>query len=138
MELEFYVKDFYAALDEGKYTGCKCPRCNSIQFPPVYVCNECGNLKTERIEMSGNGTLVDFIAPSGWNIDPFFAEFMPYANGIVELEEGVGINCIITGITEDNAALLDEKLANKEPIPVKARTLDRGDYRAFAFELIQE
>jgi uncharacterized OB-fold protein len=138
MKLQRYVKEFYESLDEGKYIGCKCPKCGSVQFPPVYACNDCGNLETERIEMSGKGTLVDFMRPTGYLDDKFFADFKPYAHCIVELEEGVGINCIVTGITEENAPGLDEKIVNKVPIPVKARTLDRGDYRAFAFELIEE
>lgn len=137
MKLDKYVKDFYEDLANNHFTGCKCPRCGAVQFPPVYVCNECGNLETERFYISGKGTLENFILPDGYMDDIYFAAFKPYAHAVVTIAEGPSLNCIVTGITEENAPLIEEKLNKKEPVKVTARKLDRGDHSTLAFALAE-
>lgn len=51
-ELNFIVKKFYEALDEGKILGRKCTKCGHVEFPPYLACNECGNLDTEWIDLT--------------------------------------------------------------------------------------
>ena len=67
----------------------RCNECQHISFPKRLVCSECGNQEFEKIRLSGKGKLVTFtiieVAPEG------FVDQVPYAVGIVELEEGIRV-----------------------------------------------
>jgi len=72
----------------------RCLKCQALFFPRRLICPECGNreFKTERL--SGRGTLLTFtvteVAPQG------FEDQIPYAVGIVEMDEGVRVMGQIT------------------------------------------
>jgi uncharacterized OB-fold protein len=67
----------------------RCNKCNKINFPRRIICPECGNKEFEKINLSGKGELTTFtiirIAPDN------FTDQVPYAIGIVELEEGINV-----------------------------------------------
>jgi uncharacterized OB-fold protein len=67
--------------------GSKCTKCGKILFPPRLVCPECKNRDFEKIKLPDNGKIKTFtiirIAPTG------FEDLVPYAIGIVELENGL-------------------------------------------------
>ncbi len=76
-------------LEAGKCSGCK-----SIHFPERLICPECGSKTFDKINLTGKGKLVTYtiirVAPEG------FTDQVPYAVGIVELEEGIKILAQIT------------------------------------------
>jgi uncharacterized OB-fold protein len=67
----------------------KCQKCQHISFPKRLVCPECGSQDFKDTRLSGKGKLVTFtiieVAPEG------FVDQVPYAVGIVELEEGIQV-----------------------------------------------
>jgi uncharacterized OB-fold protein len=72
----------------------RCIECQMISFPKRLICPECGSREFETINLSGKGSLVTYtitrVAPVG------FADQVPYAVGIVELDEGIRIMAQIT------------------------------------------
>jgi uncharacterized OB-fold protein len=71
----------------------KCKGCGAIWFPPRLVCAECGKREFEAHKLAGEGKVQTFtvirVAPTE------FCDEAPYAVGIVELEDGVAIQCQI-------------------------------------------
>ena len=65
----------------------KCTKCGKVQFPARLVCPECKHRDFERINLQRTGKLLTYtvihVAPSQ------FTDQVPYAVGIVELDQGV-------------------------------------------------
>jgi uncharacterized OB-fold protein len=80
----------------------KCKKCNGIFFPARLVCPDCSSKEFDTINLSGKGKLNTFtiirVAPEG------FGDQVPYAIGIVELEEGIKV---MGQITDCNPEELD-------------------------------
>jgi uncharacterized OB-fold protein len=72
----------------------KCTKCQAIHFPQRLICPQCGSKEFESINLSGNGELVTFtiirVAPEG------FGDQVPFAIGIVKLDEGIRVMGQIT------------------------------------------
>ena len=72
----------------------RCKKCQALFFPKRLICVECGAREFETLRLAGRGKLVTFtiteVAPAG------FADQVPYAVGIVEMEEGVRVMGQIT------------------------------------------
>lgn len=72
----------------------KCKTCNNISFPERLICPECKGEIFEKINLSGKGKLLTYtiirVAPEG------FTDQVPYAIGMVKLEEGINILAQIT------------------------------------------
>jgi uncharacterized OB-fold protein len=79
----------------------KCRKCGKIFFPGRLVCSECGSREFETVRLSGKGKLATFtitrVAPAG------FGDQVPYAVGIIELDEGIRV---MGQITDCNPELL--------------------------------
>ena len=132
MKPDLTVKKFYDALEEGKILGRKCCDCGTVEWPPVYSCNECGGHHTEWIEMSGEGELVEFVPAKGMLVQ--IKELMPYAVGYVRLKEGPVVSNIIQGVSVDNAPAMREKL----PVPVRAKIVEKEEgYSRVVFEVVE-
>jgi uncharacterized OB-fold protein len=124
------VKRFYEELENGKFLATKCPRCGHVEFPPVYVCNECGCMDMEWYEITGNAKLIRFVVNGP--LSPREAE--PYSLGVVELEEGTQIQAMVFGVSKKNADEINAKL----PVPLKVEALQRDGYKTIAFRLVEE
>ena len=65
----------------------KCKKCEHISFPARLICPECGNREFENINLKRTGKLLTYtvihVAPSQ------FTDQVPYAVGILELDDGV-------------------------------------------------
>lgn len=76
-----------------RYEAAKCMGCGAVHFPPRLVCNECKGRKFEKVVLSGRGKVETFtvirVAPCE------YTDEAPYPVGIVELEDGVKIQCQI-------------------------------------------
>lgn len=131
IKLEPVVRTFYEKLEEGVILGRKCPKCGAVEFPPVYACNTCDSLETEWYEISGKAKMKTIIMPGLLSSRPDMAEFSPYCFGEVELEEGATINAVILGVNKKKK----KELADKLPVPVHAKIVQRDGYKTVFFEL---
>ena len=88
----------------------KCVKCGHIAFPGRLICPQCGGREFEKTTLSGKGKLETFtiirVAPSG------FGDQVPYAVGIVQLDEGVRLMAQITDC-DPNQLKSGEKLIAK-------------------------
>ena len=86
-----------------------------IYFPGRLICPKSGSRQFEKINLSGKGKLVTYtiirVAPEG------FEDLIPYAVGIVELEEGIQVMGQITDCDP-------EKLQIGEPLVAKFRRMN--------------
>lgn len=135
IQLEKIVEKFYLSLEEGKIMGRKCPKCNHVEFPPVYACNECGNYETEWYEISGKATLHSIVLPAALSTKPEYKKMGKFAYGEVELEEGTRLNAVIRGISKKNRDELNAKL----PVNIHASIMDRdAGFKTVVFDLDEE
>lgn len=78
----------------------KCTKCGQIKFPARLVCPECGNREFEKTNLQRTGKLLTYtvihVAPSQ------FTDQVPYAIGIVELDEGVRLLAQIADCAHEN------------------------------------
>ncbi len=79
---------YYEALDRGDLVVQECQACRKPIMYPKYVCPHCYSTDLGWTSVSGKGTLHSFTiqrvgAPSGFEDD------LPYALGVVKLDEGV-------------------------------------------------
>ncbi|GGY90841.1 Zn-ribbon domain-containing OB-fold protein [Novosphingobium colocasiae] len=82
------VADFRAGLASGKLLIQNCSDCGKPNMWPRYACPHCQSDNLGWVESAGQGTLHTFCvlrqgAPEG------FEEDLPYAIGVVKLDEGV-------------------------------------------------
>lgn len=79
---------YYEALDRGELVVQKCQSCGKPIMYPKYVCPHCHSTDLGWIQSPGEGKLHSFTiqrigAPTGFEGD------LPYAVGVVKLDEGV-------------------------------------------------
>lgn len=82
------VNDFRAGLARGELLVQKCNSCGKFNMYPRYACPFCQSEDLGWKKSSGTGTLMSFTvlragAPEGFESD------LPYALGVVKLDEGV-------------------------------------------------
>jgi len=96
------TEPFWSATREGRLVLPECTNCGYLQWPPVPVCPQCQHTGRRWLEVPAAGTLWSY-AVYHLALDPAFADEIPYAVGLVELD-GVGRNMygIMTG---DGSAL---------------------------------
>ena len=94
----FTIEQFYKYMLQRKLMAGKCVKCGKIHLPPRPLCDNCFSQEFEWKEVSGKGKLLTYtiihIAP------PQFQAIAPYAVGIVQLENGLKIPGMISGITQ--------------------------------------
>lgn len=84
--------DYYEALARGQLVVQECGDCGALIMYPRYRCTECFGSNLGWRQVSGSGILHSFTvqrmgAPSGYEED------LPYALGIVKLDEGPQLLC---------------------------------------------
>ena len=97
-EMPFTIEQFYKFLTEEKLMAGKCLKCGKIHLPPRPLCDNCFGQEFKWMQISGNGKLLTYtvihIAPAQ------FQELAPYPVGIVQLENGLKIPGMITGVEQ--------------------------------------
>jgi len=86
---------YWQAAAEGRLLIQECPKCGNRQWYPRALCTKCG-ADPEWLETAGRGTLHTFTIVRQNGARPFRDE-LPYAVGMVELDEGP---MIFGGITD--------------------------------------
>jgi len=92
----FTIEQFYKFLAEGKLMAGKCTNCGKIHLPPRPLCDNCYNQTFTWTPMPNKGALVTYtiihVAPEQ------FQHLIPYAVGIVQLQNGAKLPGMITGV----------------------------------------
>jgi len=98
----------------------KCTKCGYIAFPQRLICPECGNKKFEKMNLSGKGKLATYtiirVAPEG------FGDQVPYAVGVVELDEGVRTMAQITDCDPETLQIGDRLVSKFRRINEEGKT----------------
>jgi uncharacterized OB-fold protein len=98
-QVPFTIEQFYKFLAEGKLMAAKCQKCGKIHLPPRPMCDNCYGQDFVWMEVSGKGKLLTYttihVAPQQ------FQSLVPYTVGIVELENGLKLPGMISGIPQD-------------------------------------
>jgi uncharacterized OB-fold protein len=93
----FTIEQFYKFLQQGKIMAGKCQKCGKIYMPPRPLCDNCYSQQFDWVNVSGKGKLITYtviyIAPQQ------FQTLVPYAVGIVQLENGLKIPGMIQSLT---------------------------------------
>lgn len=98
----------------------KCANCGAIAFPLRLICLECGAREFKKMNLSGKGKLATFtitqVAPTG------FGDLVPYAVGIVEMEEGIRIMGQITDCDPETLKIGDRLVTKFRRINEEGKT----------------
>ena len=85
----FTIEQFYRFISQGKLMSGKCRRCGKIHLPPRPLCDACFSKEFEWVEIPTKGKLLTYtiihVAPAQ------FQAMVPYAEGIVQLENGLRV-----------------------------------------------
>ena len=114
--------DFYRHATTGELHLQHCRACDRFQHPPRYRCPSCGTGDTlEWVPSSGDGLLHSWTVTHR-PVDPGWADHLPYATVVVELDEGVRLVGAWEGAEVTDLAL---------DLPVQLRIEPAGDEFAF-------
>ena len=133
---ERIVKTFYDSLEEGKILGRKCTKCGHVEFPPYLACNECGNLDTEWVEISGKAVATQLIPCPPVFSDPGFEarHGRDYVLASIKPEDSDELSSIVVGVSPARAKELKEKL----PLAVKPIILQEDVYKMVFWQLVDD
>ena len=88
--------DFYRLAASGRLHLQRCTRCQHYYHPPRYLCRECGSGELEFVPSQGRGRIFSWTVTHR-PVDPGWAEEIPYATVVVEMEEGVRVVGALNG-----------------------------------------
>ena len=86
--LEGFAKDFYEGCQRGELLFQRCSDCGAWRHVPRELCPDCGSWNWEWQASSGRGHVFTWTVIER-ALHPAFAEAVPFAAVVVELEEGV-------------------------------------------------
>jgi len=128
VKYERVSKTFYDGLDNGLFKGLKCPECGNIEFPPYPVCNKCGHIGNEWVELDGDVTINEVYSISPMMTIPEFMPYAPLFSGEVSIPGGSDISTLIFGITRQNYTEMSENV----PLEGKLVVMPMDGYSSFA------
>lgn len=113
------LKSFFEEAREGRLTGIRCGGCGELAIPPKEFCATCQKREWQPVPLAGGGTIVSFtvirVAPRGRGGE------VPYAVGVVKLEEGVSLLGRIVDIPFE--ALKADLPVRFRPLQIDTRTV---------------
>ncbi|HJW70598.1 MAG TPA: OB-fold domain-containing protein [Candidatus Binatia bacterium] len=89
--------EFYAHLAAGELRLQCCDACGRWRHPPRLLCGACGSDRWAWRQVSGRGTVYTWTV-THQALLPAFADDLPYAVVVVELEEGPRLVTAVRGI----------------------------------------
>lgn len=95
-----YTKEFYDWCQQRELRFQCCQQCGTWRHPPRPMCTSCHSLEWEWAPTKGTGTVYCWTTVYQ-ALDPAFAEDVPYAAVVVELDEGPRLTTWVTGIVPD-------------------------------------
>jgi len=96
---QFTIEQFYRFLSEKKLMAARCIKCGTKYLPPRPICSNCYSRSLDWIQLETRGKLITYtiihVAP------PRLQSLVPYAYGILELEDGLRLPGMIRGIPDN-------------------------------------
>ena len=96
--------EWYAHCAKGELHFQRCTECRSWRHLPRHMCPHCGSTEWEWEASSGRGVIYTWTV-AHQAMHPAFADDVPYAIVVVELEEGVRMVSGIRGLVPDELKL---------------------------------
>ena len=113
------LKSFFEEARAGRLTGIRCGGCGEVAIPPKEFWATCQKRDWQPVPLAGGGTIVSFtvirVAPRGRGGE------VPYAVGVVKLEEGVSLLGRIVDIPFD--ALKAGRAVRFRPLQIDTQTV---------------
>ena len=89
--------EFYGHLAAGTLALQRCDACHAWRHPPRILCGRCGSPGWQWTPTSGRGSVYTWTVTHQMLVPPF-ADDLPYAVVVVELEEGPRLVTAVRGI----------------------------------------
>jgi uncharacterized OB-fold protein len=91
------LRPFFDGARNHRLVVQKCGSCGRLRFPPASICSECLSHDLQWTAVSGRGRVFSYsIMHRAYH--PAFANKVPYALVVIELEEGGKLNSNVVGI----------------------------------------
>lgn len=98
------AEPFWRSILDGKLRIQRCARCGRFRHPPQPICAACSSFEDEWVEVSGRATLYSFTIVHH-PVHPAVESWVPYATGLVELDEGVRMVSLVKGVPLDEVRI---------------------------------
>ncbi len=128
--MDMIATRFYQDLSQGKIMALKCKACGAYTFPPVAYCRKCSSDDLDWVEMSGEGELLYFSSSALPALR--FADYAPYAYGLVKLKEGPVWLSMIKDVPTDPVEMA--QFSGKLPLKVRATSEVIADLSIVVFK----
>jgi uncharacterized OB-fold protein len=92
------TEEFYAHLAGGVLLLQRCDACERWRHPPRILCGACGSERWSWRQVSGRGSVFTWTVTHQALVSPF-ADALPYAVVVVELEEGPRLVTAVCGVS---------------------------------------
>ena len=89
--------EFYERAQNGVLHLQQCSDCGVVRHPPRYHCGQCSSGRYEWVPSDGRGHLFSWTV-THLAFDRGWADDIPYATGVLELDEGVRVIGSIDGL----------------------------------------
>jgi uncharacterized OB-fold protein len=96
--------EFYAHCARGELRFQRCGACGAWRHPPRFLCAACGSPEWTWEQASGRGRVFSWTV-THQAVDPAFADELPYAVVVAEMEEGPRLVGNLRGIAPSQLAL---------------------------------
>jgi uncharacterized OB-fold protein len=97
--IPFTLEQFYKFIEEKKLMAVKCRQCGTMFVPPRPMCTSCFSKDLSWVKLENKGKLVTYtiiyVAPEQ------FQSIVPYAYGIIEIENSLRLPGIIRGLEHE-------------------------------------
>ena len=94
-------RPYWAGIREHRLLMPKCEACDKRWFPPSLHCPHCGSAKWNWEQVSGRGKIFSYVVYHRV-YHPGFADEVPYAVAVIELEEGPRMLSNVVGLPPDD------------------------------------
>lgn len=94
-------KEFWEGCHRHQLLIQKCQNCATLRHYPKVMCPNCGSWDTTWVRVSGKGKVYSWTVTHR-SFHPGFADELPYASVIVELDEGVRLMTNIIDVKPDD------------------------------------
>jgi uncharacterized OB-fold protein len=96
--------EWYRHLADGELRFQQCDSCGTWRHPPRVLCAACGSSDWTWARSAGLGTIFSWTV-THQALHPSFADVVPYAIVVVELDEGPRIVCSVRDLANDELTL---------------------------------
>lgn len=81
------TREYWDAITNETFTVQQCLECSTFQYYPRAICTTCSSTNLKMMPSSGTGTLYSYTV-SRRAAHPIMADRVPYAVGLIDLDEG--------------------------------------------------